>query len=85
MAEYGLSAPEKLDRTFFVNRQGNPLTRAGAAYILNKYVQMAGVDTHVSPHVLRHPYVKPETQIFTSFGVYVLPLYALYTTKGIGQ
>ena len=54
VAEYGLSAPEKLDRTFFVNRQGNPLTRAGATYILNKYVQMAGVDTHVSPHVLRH-------------------------------
>lgn len=52
--EQSLSAPEKLDRPFFVNRQGNPLTRAGAAYILNKYVQMAGLDTHVSPHVLRH-------------------------------
>lgn len=54
VAEHGLSAPEKLDRIFFVNRQGNPLTRAGASYILNKYVQMAGLDTHVSPHVLRH-------------------------------
>ena len=54
MEEQGLSAPEKLDRPFFVNRQENPLTRAGAAYILNKYVQMAGVSTHVSPHVLRH-------------------------------
>lgn len=54
VAEYDLSVPEKLDRTLFVNRQGNPLTRAGAAYILSKYVQMAGVDVHVSPHVLRH-------------------------------
>ena len=54
MEEQGLSAPEKLDRPFFLNRQENPLTRAGAAYILNKYVQMAGVSTHVSPHVLRH-------------------------------
>ena len=38
-----LSAPERLDRAFFVNRQGNPLTRAGATYILCKYVQMAGL------------------------------------------
>ena len=54
VTEHGLSAPERLDRTFFVNRQGNPLTRAGATYILSKYVQMAELDTHVSPHVLRH-------------------------------
>ena len=54
LTEHKLSAPEKLDRTLFVNRQGNPLTRAGATYILNKYVQMAELDTHVSPHILRH-------------------------------
>lgn len=54
VTEHGLSAPERLDRTFFVNRQGNPLTRSGATYILSKYVQMAELDTHVSPHVLRH-------------------------------
>lgn len=54
VTEHKLSAPEKLDRTLFVNRQGNPLTRAGATYILNKYVQMAELDTHVSPHILRH-------------------------------
>lgn len=54
LTEHKLSAPEKLDRTLFVNWQGNPLTRAGATYILNKYVQMAELDTHVSPHILRH-------------------------------
>ncbi len=54
VTEHGLSAPERLDRMLFVNRQGKPITRAGATYILSKYVQMAGVDTHVSPHVLRH-------------------------------
>jgi len=54
VAEHGLSAPEKLDRTLLGNRQRNPLARAGAAYILNKYVQMAGLDSRVSPHVLRH-------------------------------
>lgn len=36
VAEYGLSATENLDRTFFVNRQGNPLTRAGATYIIEQ-------------------------------------------------
>ena len=54
LTENKLSLPEKLDRTLFVNRQGNPLTRAGATYILDKYVQMAELDTHVSPHILRH-------------------------------
>lgn len=54
VTEHSLSVPERLDRTFFVNRQGKPLTRAGATYILSKYVQMADLDTHVSPHVLRH-------------------------------
>lgn len=54
LTEHKLSAPENLDRTPFVNRQGNPLTRAGATYILDKYVQMAELDTHVSPHILRH-------------------------------
>ena len=54
VTEHGLSVPERLDRAFFVNRQGSPLTRAGATYILSKYVQMAELDTHVSPHVLRH-------------------------------
>lgn len=48
VTEHGLSAPERLDRTFFVNRQGNPLTRSGATYILSKYVQMAELDTHTS-------------------------------------
>ncbi len=54
MQEQRLTAPENLDRVLFVNRQGNPLTRAGATYILQKYVQMADVSGHVSPHVFRH-------------------------------
>lgn len=52
--EHGLSAPERLDRYLFLNRQGNPLTRSGATYILSKYAQMAGLSSHVSPHMLRH-------------------------------
>ena len=44
----------------FCNREGKKLTRAGVAYILNKYVAQAQAfgsispQTAVSPHVLRH-------------------------------
>jgi len=54
MQEQQLTVPENLDRVLFVNRQGNPLTCAGAAYILQKYVQMANVSSRVSPHVVRN-------------------------------
>lgn len=54
MQEHQLTTPENLDRVLFINQQGNPLIRTGAAYILQKYVQMANVSSHVSPHVLRH-------------------------------
>lgn len=52
--ENKLFLPEKMDRLVFVNHNGSQLTRAGAAYILNKYVQMSGIEQHVTPHVLRH-------------------------------
>jgi len=52
--EQCLTTPDKLDYPLFVNRQRNPLTRTGATYILKKYTDAAGVETHVSPHVLRH-------------------------------
>ncbi len=40
----------------FLNGQGRPLTRMGAWKILRKYVEMAGITTHVSPHTLRHSF-----------------------------
>ncbi|MDO4416539.1 MAG: tyrosine-type recombinase/integrase, partial [Erysipelotrichaceae bacterium] len=43
----------------FFNRSGNQLTRAGIAYIINKYVSIANADganitINVHPHVFRH-------------------------------
>ena len=52
--EQRLSTPDKLDYPLFFNRQRKPLTRTGATYILKKYTGAAGVETRVSPHVLRH-------------------------------
>jgi integrase/recombinase XerD len=40
----------------FLSTQGRPLSRMGAWKILRKYVTMAGIDKHVSPHTLRHSF-----------------------------
>ncbi|MEI6740993.1 MAG: site-specific tyrosine recombinase XerD [Gemmatimonadaceae bacterium] len=40
----------------FLNANGRPMTRMGAWKILRKYVLMAGIEKHVSPHTLRHSF-----------------------------
>jgi integrase/recombinase XerD len=40
----------------FLNARGKPLSRMGAWNILRKYVEMAGIEKHVSPHTLRHSF-----------------------------
>jgi integrase/recombinase XerD len=42
--------------TLFVNSRGTPLSRMGAWKILRKYVELAGITKHVSPHTLRHSF-----------------------------
>lgn len=54
LTEQRLNVPEKLDHPLFFNKQRGHLSRAGAAYILKKYVVDSEISTHVSPHVLRH-------------------------------
>ncbi len=40
----------------FLNAQGRPMSRMGAWKILRKYVVLAGIETAVSPHTLRHSF-----------------------------
>jgi integrase/recombinase XerD len=40
----------------FLNARGAPLSRMGAWKILRKYVELAGITRHVSPHTLRHSF-----------------------------
>lgn len=40
----------------FLNARGKPLSRMGAWQILRKYVGLAGIAKHVSPHTLRHSF-----------------------------
>jgi integrase/recombinase XerD len=42
--------------TLFVNARGGTLSRMGAWKLLRKYVDAAGITTHVSPHTLRHSF-----------------------------
>jgi integrase/recombinase XerD len=42
--------------TLFVNARGGALSRMGAWKILRKYVERTGIDTHVTPHTLRHSF-----------------------------
>ena len=61
VAMYGRELRPRLERgegrgVLFLNGQGKPLTRMGAWKILRKYVTMAGIETPVSPHTLRHSF-----------------------------
>ena len=40
----------------FLNSRGKPLSRMGAWNILRKYVEVARIGRHVSPHTLRHSF-----------------------------
>lgn len=57
--ENNLHRAEKHDDPLFCNHQQGKLTRAGVAYILNKYFELARKDCgnlppKISPHMLRH-------------------------------
>lgn len=59
LSENKLNKPDKNQYSLFRNNQQNKLTKEGVAYILNKYVKMAGsesplVPDRISPHILRH-------------------------------
>ncbi|MBN1294535.1 MAG: site-specific tyrosine recombinase XerD [Candidatus Latescibacteria bacterium] len=49
-------AGQKSKDVLFLNRRGTPLTRMGFWKILRKYVIMAGITKHTSPHTIRHSY-----------------------------
>lgn len=60
MKEQNLLCSEALPHPLFRNKRGEKLTRAGVAYILDKYVRMARntdpelIPDHISCHCLRH-------------------------------
>ncbi|PWI56976.1 site-specific tyrosine recombinase XerD [Sulfoacidibacillus thermotolerans] len=58
---YTLTARARLLRDLrepklFVNHLGDPLTRQGFWKIIKKYAKMAGIQSDITPHVLRHSF-----------------------------
>ena len=50
-----IETPESGDRVFITAR-GKPLSRDGVYRAVKRRVRLAGLDTHVSPHTLRHTF-----------------------------
>lgn len=50
-----MKAPKK-DGMLFVNPRGQQLTRQGVWLILKHYAQVAGIETPITPHTLRHAF-----------------------------
>jgi integrase/recombinase XerD len=46
----------KTCNSLFVTKRGNFMTRQAFWYIIKKYALIAGIKTHLSPHVLRHAF-----------------------------
>ena len=47
---------DRPETALFVNRRGERLTRQGFWLILKGYARGAGIDSHVTPHTLRHSF-----------------------------
>jgi len=51
-----LGARKKNNRALFLNKAGQRLTDRSVRNIMNKHIQRASVNLHVSPHMLRHSF-----------------------------
>ena len=47
---------------FFVNKQKHKLSDQSVRFMINRYANLAGIEQHITPHMFRHPYVKPTTK-----------------------
>lgn len=46
----------KQSNWFYVNRLGNRLSEQSVRFMLNKYVNLAGISMHITPHMFRHSF-----------------------------
>jgi integrase/recombinase XerD len=47
---------ESAEKTLFLNKLGDALTRQGLWFLVQHYAQAAGLETSVTPHTLRHTF-----------------------------
>lgn len=51
-----LPLPESGNEFFFANRLGNRLSEQSVRFMIKKYASIAGVATHITPHMFRHSF-----------------------------
>ena len=50
------SRSKSMENSFFVNRLGNRLSEQSVRFMINKYVDISGVEMHITPHMYRHSF-----------------------------
>lgn len=66
----------------FVNHRGTPLTARSVRRILDRYVEMASIQKHVSPHTIRHTFA---THLLGSRSGFALRSRTAWTRKFINN
>lgn len=58
LSEYRKAFSCEIDSSgyFFVNRLHNPLSDQSVRYMINKYVEIAAIKIHITPHMFRHSF-----------------------------
>lgn len=56
LQEYGKEFEKEIEGSFFVNRYGEPLTTQSVRLMLQSYTQAAGIEQHITPHMIRHSF-----------------------------
>ncbi len=58
LENYKYTFAAKIDNTgyFFVNRLQHRLSEQSVRFMINKYVSIAGLSSHITPHMFRHSF-----------------------------
>lgn len=69
MKRYCREFSREIDQTgsVLINRRGGPLSPQSVRRIIQRQLRRMGASLRVTPHMFRHPYVKPTTKKFLSF------------------
>ena len=56
LQEYEKEFGKEIKGNFFVNRYGEPLSTQSVRLMLRSYTQAAGIEQHITPHMIRHSF-----------------------------
>lgn len=56
LQEYEKAFEKEIEGIFFVNRYGEPLSTQTVRLMLRHYTKAAGIEHHITPHMLRHSF-----------------------------